>query len=92
MIEVKRKIFLKVSDKKQEYYAPFIHIVTAQLLEYIGSRKFVPGKVKEYFLTLDEFASLGHFDVLAPFRKFRKNGCNLLYPNTVTCGYRSCLQ
>ena len=76
MIEEK-KIFLKVSDKKQEYYAPFIHIVTAQLLEYIGSRKFVPGKDKRILLALDEFASLGHFDVLAPFRKFRKNGCNL---------------
>ena len=76
MLEGKR-VFLKISDKKQEYYAPFMHIVVAQILEYISGRKYEKGKDERILLALDEFASMGYFDVLAPFRKFRKNGCNL---------------
>lgn len=76
MLEEKR-VFLKISDKKQEYYAPFMHIVVAQILEYISGRKYEKGKDERILLALDEFASMGYFDVLSPFRKFRKNGCNL---------------
>ncbi|MDY6037494.1 MAG: type IV secretory system conjugative DNA transfer family protein [Eubacterium sp.] len=76
MLEEKR-VFLKVSDKKQEYYAPFVHIVVAQILEYISGRTYEKGRNERILLALDEFVSMGYFDVLAPFRKFRKNGCNL---------------
>lgn len=76
MIE-KTQVFLKVSDQKQEYYAAFMHIVTAQLLEYISGREYDRRKDKRILIALDEFASIGHFEILTPFRKFRKNGANL---------------
>lgn len=70
-------VFLKVSDKKQEYYNPFIHIVVAQILEYISAREYNPKTDKRILLAIDEFASIGYLNVLSPFRKFRKNGANL---------------
>ena len=71
------QIFLKVPDHKQEVYKNFLHIVTGQMLEYISSRKFNPKTDKRILLALDEFASLGYFEILDPFRKFRKNGANI---------------
>lgn len=76
MIE-RSKIFLKVPDKKQEFFAPFMHIVVGQMLEYISNRVYNPNIDKRILLALDEFASIGHFEILSPFRKFRKNGANL---------------
>lgn len=72
-----KQVFLKIPDKKQEYYSCFVHLVTGQILEYISSREFNPKTDKRILLALDEFASIGHFDILGPFRKFRKNGANL---------------
>lgn len=72
-----KKVFLIVPDKKQEYYAVFMHLVTGQVLDYIGSRRYRPGKDKRILIALDEFASLGHLEILGAFRKFRKNGGNL---------------
>lgn len=72
-----KQVFLKIPDKKQEYYSCFTHIVTGQVLDYISSRNFDPKQDKRILLALDEFASIGHFDILGPFRKFRKNGANL---------------
>lgn len=76
MLEEK-SVFLKVSDVKQEFYTPFIHIVVAQILEYISGREYDRKKDKRILLALDEFASIGHLNVISPFRKFRKNGCNI---------------
>lgn len=76
MLEEKR-VFLKVSDVKQEFYNPFIHIVVAQLLDYISSRKYNQDKDERILIAIDEFASIGYLNVLSPFRKFRKNGANL---------------
>ena len=70
-------VFLKVSDAKQEFYTQFIRVVTAQVLEYLLGRTYDRKKDKRILLALDEFASIGHLDILAPFRKMRKNGCNL---------------
>ena len=72
-----KKVFLKISDKMQEYYTPFIHIVTAQLLEYISGRMYDKNFDSRILIVLDEFASIGYLNVLPPFRKFRKNGANL---------------
>ena len=58
------QIFLKVPDHKQEVYKNFLHIVTGQMLEYISSRKFNPKTDKRILLALDEFASLGYFEIL----------------------------
>lgn len=76
MLESK-KVFLVVPDKKQEFYTAFMHIVTGQVLDYIGSRKYDKNSMKRILVALDEFASLGHLELLGPFRKFRKNGANL---------------
>ena len=64
-------------DKKQEYYAALMHIVTGQILEYISGREYDSRTDRRILIALDEFASLGHFEILSPFRKFRKNGANL---------------
>lgn len=72
-----KKVFLNISDKMQEYYTPFIHIVTAQLLEYISGRRYDKNYNNRILIVLDEFASIGYLNVLSPFRKFRKNGGNL---------------
>lgn len=71
------QVFIKVPDKKQEYYAALMHIVTGQVLEYISGRAYNSKTDKRILIALDEFASLGHFEILSPFRKFRKNGANL---------------
>lgn len=71
------QVFIKVPDRKQEYYASLMHIVTAQILEYISGREYNPKSDQRILIALDEFASLGHFEILSPFRKFRKNGANL---------------
>ena len=71
------QVFLKVPDEEQEYYQIFLHIVTGQILEYISGRKYDRKKDKRILIALDEFASLGYFEILAPFRKFRKNGANI---------------
>lgn len=70
-------IFLVIPDKKQEYYSAFMNLITAQFLDYIGARSYNRGKDKRIFIALDEFASLGHIDIVPPFRKFRKNGANI---------------
>ncbi|MDO4518393.1 MAG: type IV secretory system conjugative DNA transfer family protein [Bacillota bacterium] len=72
-----RQVFLKVPDSKQEYYSVFMHIVTGQILDHLSNRKFDRRKDKRILLALDEFASIGHFEILDPFRKFRKNGVNI---------------
>jgi len=70
-------VFLQVPDREQEYYAAFMRIVTGQVLDYIYTRNFKRGESKRILIALDEFASLGHLELLAPFRKFRKFGANL---------------
>lgn len=72
-----KKVFLNISDKMQEYYTPFIQIVTAQLLEYISGRMYDKKSDKRILIVLDEFASIGYLSVISPFRKSRKNGANL---------------
>lgn len=69
--------FLKVPDKKQEYYETFMHIIVGQVLDYISGREYDAKVQKRILISLDEFASLGYFPILGGFRKFRKNGANI---------------
>lgn len=71
------QLFLKIPDKKQDYYSPFMRIISGQIMEYISGREYNKDKDKRILVALDEFASIGHFEVLSPFRKFRKNGANI---------------
>ena len=70
-------LFLKIPDKKQEYYSTFMRVISGQVMEYISGRIYDKRKDKRILVALDEFASIGHFEVLSPFRKFRKNGANI---------------
>ena len=70
-------LFLKIPDKKQEYYSTFMRVISGQVMEYISGRIYDKEKDKRILVALDEFASIGHFEVLSPFRKFRKNGANI---------------
>lgn len=72
-----KQVFLKIPDKMQEFFAPFMHIVVGQILEYISARVYNNKTDKRILISIDEFASIGHFEILGPFRKFRKNGANL---------------
>lgn len=71
------QIFIKVPDKKQEYYGDLMNIVIGQFLEYISGREYNPAADKRILIALDEFASIGHLEILSPIRKFRKNGANI---------------
>ena len=70
-------LFLKIPDKKQEYYSTFMRVISVQVMEYISGRIYDKRKDKRILVALDEFVSIGHFEVLSPFRKFRKNGANI---------------
>lgn len=72
------QIFFKIPDAKQEYYTIFEQIVINQMLDYISQRAYNPSADKRILIAIDEFASVGHLELLGPFRKFRKNGGNIV--------------
>jgi len=64
-----------IDDVKLELYAPLLRLITAQTLEYLstGPNKSDP----PILLTLDEFSSLGHIDILPALRKLRKKNVRI---------------
>ena len=75
-IEV-HSIFIIVEDEKLRLYAPLMHIITAQTLEYLSSRN-VTKNSKSIMLALDEFISLGHLEITAALRKLRKRKVRIM--------------
>lgn len=70
-------VFVIVEDAKLKLYAPLMHIITAQTLEYLSSRK-VTSTSKSILLALDEFVSLGHLEITEALRKLRKRKVRIL--------------
>lgn len=69
-------VFINIPDEELELLAPLLHILTAQLLQYLSGR---PKENKEkIYINLDEFASLGKLDITPSLRKLRKKNVRII--------------
>ena len=72
----KNNVFVIVPDSKLKLYAPLLHILTAQSLEYFSNR---PESRKTTILfCLDEFASFGRLEMTDALRKLRKKHIRIM--------------
>ena len=70
------KVFVIIDDSKLELYAPILHIITAQSLEFFSNR---PNDSRTTILfCLDEFASLGKMEITGALRKLRKKHVRIM--------------
>lgn len=72
-----RSIFVVIDDAKLKLYAPLLHVITAQTLEYLAERQ-VTKDSKTVLLALDEFVSLGHLEITEALRKLRKKKVRIM--------------
>ena len=63
-------IFVKIPDAKLEVFAPLLHIITSQVLNYLADRS--ADHTDPVLLALDEFVSLGKLEITPALRKLRK--------------------
>ena len=70
-------VFVAIEDAKLELYAPLLHIITAQTLEYLSYRQ-INHKSKTILLALDEFVSLGNLAITPALRKLRKKHVRIM--------------
>ena len=63
-------VYVLIPDEKLETLAPLLHIITAQMLEFLSARN--NNESNTILLCLDEFASLGKLEILPALRKLRK--------------------
>lgn len=72
----KYNTFVVVDDSKLKLYAPLLHIITAQSLEFFSNRS---NNAKTTILfCLDEFASLGRIEITDALRKLRKKHVRIM--------------
>jgi len=69
-------VFVVVDDSKLKLYAPLLHIITAQSLEYFSQRS--SEKKHTILFCLDEFASLGKMEITDALRKLRKKRIRIM--------------
>lgn len=69
-------VFVVVEDSKLKIYAPLLHIITAQSLEYFSQRS--NEKKHTILFCLDEFASLGKMEITDALRKLRKKRIRIM--------------
>ena len=69
-------VFVVVEDSKLKLYAPLLHIITAQSLEYFSQRSIE--KKQTILFCLDEFASLGKMEITNALRKLRKKRIRIM--------------
>jgi len=72
----KANIFVIIDDPLLKLYAPVLHLITAQVMQYISNRDL--SNKRPILLCLDEFASLGKLEILEALRKYRKRHCRIL--------------
>ena len=69
-------VFVMVPDAKLELLGPLLHIITAQVLNYLADR---PSDNKTpILLALDEFVSLGKLEIGPALRKLRKRHVRIM--------------
>lgn len=71
-----KSAFIKIEDSKLDLYAPILHIITAQTLEFLSARE--NKKDPMILLCLDEFASLGKMEIIGALRKLRKKNVRIM--------------
>lgn len=71
-----KSVFVKIEDAKLDLYAPILHIITAQTLEFLSARE--NKKDPKILLCLDEFASLGKMEIIGALRKLRKKNVRIM--------------
>lgn len=69
-------VFCIVPDAKLKLYSPLLHLITAQLTEYLAARPET--NTKTILLCLDEFVSLGHLEITESLRKLRKKHTRIM--------------
>ena len=72
----KNNVFVVVDDSKLKLYAPLLHIITAQSLEYFSNRS--NDSKTTILFCLDEFASLGKMEITDALRKLRKKHVRIM--------------
>lgn len=72
----KNNVFVVVDDSKLKLYAPLLHIITAQSLEYFSNRS--NDSKTTILFCLDEFASLGKIEITDALRKLRKKHVRIM--------------
>lgn len=72
----KYNVFIVVDDSKLKLYAPLLHIITAQSLEYFSNRS--NDSKTTILFCLDEFASLGRMEITDALRKLRKKHVRIM--------------
>lgn len=72
----KHNVFVVVDDSKLKLYAPLLHIITAQSLEYFSNRS--NDSKTTILFCLDEFASLGKMEITDALRKLRKKHIRIM--------------
>lgn len=72
----KNNVFVIVPDSKLKLYAPLLHIITAQSLEYFSNRS--EHKQNTILFCLDEFASFGRLEMTDALRKLRKKHIRIM--------------
>lgn len=72
----KYNVYVLIPDEKLETLAPLLHIITAQILNFLSARS--NNEKNTILLCLDEFASLGKLDILPALRKLRKKKIRIL--------------
>lgn len=69
-------VFIIIDDSKLKLYAPLLHIITAQSLEYFSNRS--NDSKTTILFCLDEFASLGKMEITDALRKLRKKHIRII--------------
>lgn len=71
-----KNIFLVIPDSKLKLYAPLLHLITSQCMDFFSDR---PNDAENTILfCLDEFASLGRMDIIDALRKYRKKHIRII--------------
>ena len=69
-------VYVLIPDAKLELLGPLLHIITAQLLNYLADRS--PENKTPILLALDEFVSLGELEISPALRKLRKKKVRIM--------------
>lgn len=68
-------VFIEISDNKLELYAPLVHLIISQVLDYFSERKETNTTI---LLCLDEFVSFGKLEITPALRKLRKRKVRII--------------
>lgn len=71
-----KNIFLVIPDSKLKLYAPLLHLITSQCMDFFSDRS--NDTENTILFCLDEFASLGRMDIIDALRKYRKKHIRII--------------